>query len=86
MRLSPDDMRLFEKACTNELNLHAQELMNFFAVGTAGQVLEQLGNAPLGILADLIAHLWRAVELEGIGWSVTFDVVDSPAHASNIPN
>jgi hypothetical protein len=74
MRLSPDDMRLFETACANSRNLHAQELLNFFAVESAMEVLEQLSLAPLGILADLIVHLWRAVETEGEGWGVTFEV------------
>ena len=67
-------MQLFERACGNPTNLHAQELLNFFAVETANDVLDNLSLAPLGILADLIAHLWRAVEHEGSGWSVTFEV------------
>ena len=75
MRLSSDDMQLFERACGNTANLHAQELLNFFAVETASDVLDNLTYAPLGILADLIAHLWRAVEHEGGGWTVTFDVL-----------
>ena len=74
MRLSPDDMHLFERACANTGNVHAQELLNFFAVESAIDVLDNLAFAPLGILADLIAHLWRAVEHEGSGWSVTFEV------------
>ena len=67
-------MRLFQTACANPRNLHAQELLNFFAVESAMEVLEQLSLAPLGILADLIIHLWRAVETEGEGWGVTFEV------------
>ena len=46
----------------------------FFAAESAMEVLEQLSLAPLGILADLIVHLWRAVETEGEGWGVTFEV------------
>ena len=75
MRLSPDDMQLFERACANEHNPHAQELLNLFAAESAMEVLGHLEYAPLGVLADLIAHLWRAVEHEGGSWCVTFEVI-----------
>jgi hypothetical protein len=84
MRLTPDDMHLFETACGNSANIHAQELLNFFAVETADEVLAQLSFAPLGILADLIAHLWRAVEREGAGWGVTFEVVKRNVDCSRV--
>ena len=84
MRLSPDDMQLFERACGNEANLHAQELLNFFAVQSAIEVLDQLSFAPLGILADLIAHLWRAVEHEGAGWNISFEVTGRPVDCTTI--
>ncbi|MGZ7030559.1 MAG: hypothetical protein ACXVIJ_01195 [Thermoanaerobaculia bacterium] len=76
MKLAADDMRLFEIACGDPENVHAQELLNVFAVETAAAVLEQLSTAPLGVMADLFTHLWRAVEREGIGWSVSFEVVE----------
>jgi hypothetical protein len=75
-------MQLFERACANDLNMHAQELLNFFAVETAGQVIDQLSLAPLGILAELIAHLWRAIENEGSGWKVSFEVAGRPVDCS----
>ena len=77
-------MVLFERACTNSTNLHAQELLNFFAVETAIEVLDQLALAPLGILADLIVHLWHAVEHEGSGWKVSFEVAGRPVDCTMI--
>ena len=82
MKLASDDMRLFEIACADPANVHAQELLNVFAAETAHEVLEQLSVAPLGVMADLFAHLWRAVEREGAGWSVSFEVIDS-SHSGN---
>jgi hypothetical protein len=84
MRLSANDMVLFERACDNGMNMHAQELLNFFAVESAEEVLENLGLAPLGILADLIAHLWRAVEHEGSGWSISFEVAGRPVDCTTV--
>ena len=78
MRLASEDLRLFEIACADPENVHARELLNLFAVETAADVLEQLSVAPLGIMADLFAHLWRAVEKEGCGWSVSFEVLEAP--------
>ena len=65
MKLAADDLRLFEIACGDPENVHAQELLNVFAVETAAGVLEQLSSAPLGVMADLFVHLWRAVQKEG---------------------
>ena len=79
MKLASDDMRLFEIACADPENVHAQELLNVFAVETAGEVLEHLSGAPLGVMADLFSHLWRAVEREGVGWSISFEVIESSA-------
>jgi len=77
-------MKLFERACANAGNLHAQELLNFFAAESARDVLENLALAPLGILADLIVHLWRAVEHEGSGWSVSFEVTGRPVDCTSV--
>jgi hypothetical protein len=79
MKLASDDMRLFKIACADPENIHAQELLNVFAVETADEVLDQLSVAPLGVMADLFTHLWRAVEREGAGWSISFEVIESSA-------
>jgi hypothetical protein len=75
MKLASEDMLLFEIACADPTNVHAQELLNVFAVETADEVLKELSTAPLGVMADLFTHLWRAVEREGAGWSVSFEVI-----------
>jgi len=79
MKLASDDMRLFEIACADPENVHAQELLNVFAAETADEVLDHLSVAPLGAMADLFAHLWRAVEREGVGWSISFEVIEGSA-------
>jgi hypothetical protein len=84
MKLATDDMRLFEIACADRENVHAQELLNVFAVETADEVLEQLAAAPLGVMADLFSHLWRAVEREGVGWCISFEVIASSAGGRNV--
>ena len=61
MRLTAKEMELFEAACADHRNDAAQELLNVFAVERAVDVLLQLPTVPLGLLADLASHLWRAV-------------------------
>lgn len=62
MRLDRDEMALFEAACADEKNIAAQELLNVFAAESALQVLEALPSVPLGMFADLVGHIWNAVE------------------------
>ncbi|HEU4521549.1 MAG TPA: hypothetical protein VFT12_06075 [Thermoanaerobaculia bacterium] len=62
MRLDRDDMMLFQSACADPGNLHAQELMNVFGVENAERVLENMPTVPLGLFADLVGHVWRAIE------------------------
>ena len=61
MRLDRDEMVLFEAACANPRNLPAQELMNVFGVESAEKVLESIPNVPLGLFADLVGHIWKAI-------------------------
>ena len=84
MKLASVDMRLFEIACADPGNVHAQELLNVFAVETAHEVLDQLSVAPLGVMADLFTHLWLAVEQEGVGWKISFEVVESSSGERNV--
>ena len=62
MRLDHDEMLLFQAACEDTANLHAQELLNVFGAETASKVLEDLPSVPLGLFADLVGHIWLAIE------------------------
>ena len=62
MRLDHDEMLLFEAACLDTANLHAQELLNVFGAETASKVLEDLPGVPLGLFAELVGHVWLAIE------------------------
>lgn len=62
MRLERDEMSLFESACSDAGNTHAQELMNVFGAECATAVLERMPTVPLGLFADLVGHVWRAIE------------------------
>lgn len=64
MRLTPEEMDLFHAACADPRNEAAQELLNLFAVEHPIEVLLQLPSVPLGLLAELVSHLWRAINLE----------------------
>lgn len=62
MRLDREEMSLFESACSDAGNIHAQELMNVFGAESAMMVLERMPTVPLGLFADLVGHVWRAIE------------------------
>lgn len=62
MRLDREEMSLFESACSDEGNIHAQELMNVFGAESAMMVLDRMPTVPLGLFADLVGHVWRAIE------------------------
>lgn len=64
VKLSAEEMELFDASCRDLRNIHAQELLNVFAVEDAHEVLAQLHHAPLGLFADLVVHLWNAVRHE----------------------
>lgn len=57
-------MELFEAACTDRGNDAAQELMNLFAVERAIDIILLMPTIPIGLLAELASHLWRAVNHE----------------------
>jgi hypothetical protein len=62
MRLDRQELKLFETACADQGNFHAQELMNVFGAESASTVLDRMPAAPLEIIADLVGHVWRAIE------------------------
>ncbi|HUP47759.1 MAG TPA: hypothetical protein VNA04_03110 [Thermoanaerobaculia bacterium] len=62
MRLDRDEMVLFQAACADPGNLSAQELLNVFGAETAEKVLESVPSVPLGLLADLVGHIWKAID------------------------
>ena len=64
MRLDHDEMLLFEAACLDTANVHAQELLNVFGAESAMKVLEDLPGVPLGLFSDLVGHIWLAIEKE----------------------
>ena len=57
-------MDLFHAACADQNNAAAQELLNVFGVERAMDVLMQLPSIPLGLLAEIVSHLWRAINTE----------------------
>lgn len=57
-------MELFEAACADPTNAFAQELMNVFGAEKAFQILAHLPSVPLGLLVDVISHLWKALTYE----------------------
>lgn len=64
MRLTSVEMQLLASACADHGNDAAQELLNLFAVQAADELLMLIPTIPLGLLAEITAHLWRAVNHE----------------------
>lgn len=62
MRLEREELALFEEACADAGNLHAQELLNMFGADNAACVLQSLPGVPLGLFADLVGHIWSAID------------------------
>ena len=78
MRLSSHEMELFESACANSENTHAQDLLNVFGAERALEVLQKMPMVPLGIVIDVVRHLWLALTFEayrigGDGFVWTFE-------------
>ena len=64
MKLSADQIELFEAGCRNRENDAAQELLNVFGVAQAREVLDRLPSVPVEILSDLASHFWQAMDHE----------------------
>ena len=64
MKLTQEEMDLFHAACADLGNEAAQELLNLFAVERPIDVLIQLPSVPIGMLTELVSHLWRAINAE----------------------
>lgn len=64
MRLSDEEMELFDAACADPSNAFAQELMNVFGAEKAFQIIDHMPSVPLGLLVDVISHLWKALTYE----------------------
>jgi len=64
MRLTSMEMQLLVAACADHANDAAQELLNLFAAEHAEDVMLLIPTVPLGLLAEITAHLWRAVNYE----------------------
>ena len=57
-------MDLFNAACCDTANAHAQELVNLFGAEKALDILEHLPAIPLGILIDVVTNIWHALSFE----------------------
>lgn len=64
MKLTIEEIDLFDAACHDPGNEAAQELLNVFAAEQSIDVLLMLPSVPLGMLAELVSHLWRAIDRE----------------------
>jgi hypothetical protein len=64
MRLTIQEMDLFDAGCGDPGNAAAQELLNLFAVENGVDVILLLPSIPLGLLAEIVSHLWRAINCE----------------------
>ena len=64
MRLSTEEMVLFNSACSNPNNLHAQDLLNVFGAERAIDILDKMTTIPLGIVVDVVSHMWNALAFE----------------------
>lgn len=64
MRLSNEEMDLFHSACGDPHNAFAQDLVNVFGSEEAFQILDHMPSVPLGLLVDVISHLWKALNYE----------------------
>ena len=62
MRLESEEMVLFEAACGDLHNTHAQELLNVFGVETPHEVLESLSTVPPPLMTELVGYVWKAID------------------------
>ena len=76
MRLSDEEMELFEAACADVHNDAAQELINLFGAESAIRILELMVTVPIGILVDVVTHLWYAINFELRRRGRTFQYAD----------
>ena len=83
MRLSDEEMILFNSACSNPENVYGQDLLNVFGAERAVDVIEKMTTMPLGILVEVVAHLWHALTFESSRLStpdfILFDGMHDPA-------
>jgi hypothetical protein len=61
MRLSGEELSLFNAACADHGNIHAMELLNVFGADTADEVLRQVPRVNIGVFIDVVAHIWYAI-------------------------
>lgn len=57
-------MELFNAACANPENTHAQDLLNVFGAERAIDILEKMPTVPLGVLVDVVRYVWLALTCE----------------------
>ena len=64
MRLSDEEMALLDAACANPDNIHGQNLLNVFGAERAIEIVERMPTIPIGIVVDVVSHLWMALSFE----------------------
>jgi hypothetical protein len=64
MRLTIQEMDLFDAGCHDPGNGAAQELLNLFAVENGVDVILLLPSVPPGLLEKIVSHFWRAINCE----------------------
>ena len=64
MRLSGEEMALLDAACSNLENIHGQNLLNVFGAERAIEIVEKMPTVPIGIVVDVVSHLWQALAFE----------------------
>ena len=84
MKLSDDEMVLLNAACSNPENIHGQDLLNVFGAERAIEIVEKMTTVPLGIVVDVVSHLWHAMSFEAERHGVTnFTLVEPLATAES---
>lgn len=80
MKLSDGEMLLFNAACANPQNEHAQDLLNVFGAERAVEILDKMTTIPLGIVVDVVSHLWLALSAEAKRLNMSdFEFFEPPA-------
>jgi hypothetical protein len=68
-------MELFEIACANPENTHAQDLLNVFGADGAVHILRTMPLVPLGVFVDVVRHIWLALTFEALRMGDNFQWV-----------
>lgn len=62
MRLTTEELRVFEAACADQTNRPAQELVNALGAAAPGTILSQISLAPGAVHADFARNVREAID------------------------